>query len=178
MIAGATIQCGALFSMGGLGTVSHPDRGVKSGILAMLTIFGAGFQVGWGPLSHVVAAEIPTMRLRDQTYAIGACFNIALQFAISFSLPYLLNAPYANLGAKVGFIFGSTAFCAIIFSIIGIPECKGKTLEEIDNLFLEGVPIRKFGKTDGRHGVLDTKISESQDAKTEVCTTTHAERRV
>lgn len=122
MIAGASIQTAALFTMGGLGTASNPSFSIKSGIVAMLTVFGAGFQLGWAPLSHVVAAEILTTRLRDQTYAVGSVFNIVIQFAISFSIPYLLNAPYANLGSKVGFIFGTTAFGAVLFSYFCIPS--------------------------------------------------------
>ena len=112
----------------------------------MIPIFGCGFSLGWAPLSHVVAAEIPTGRLRDQTYAFGAVFNVVIQFAVSFSIPYLLNAPYANLGSKVGFIFGTTAFFATAFAWTCIPECKGKTLEQIDRLFLDEVPIRNFSK--------------------------------
>lgn len=101
MLAGAVVQLGALMTMGGLGTVSDPSLAIMSGITAMVTVFGVGFQLGWAPLSHVVAAEIPTTRLRDATYAFGAIFNIAIQFAVSFSIPYLLYAPYANLGSKV-----------------------------------------------------------------------------
>ncbi|TGJ82197.1 hypothetical protein E0Z10_g6576 [Xylaria hypoxylon] len=146
MVTGAIIQTGALFSMGGLGTVASPSLSIRTGITTMVTIFGVGFQLGWAPLSHVVAAEIPTTQLRDQTYALGSVFNIAIQFVVSFSVPYLLNAPYANLGSKVGFIFGSTAFLAIFFSYFCIPECSGKSLEEIDELFLDGVPIKDFKK--------------------------------
>ena len=101
MMAGACIQCAALMTMGGLGTVPDPSKAIMSGVTAVFIIFGAGFSLGWAPLSHVVAAEIPTNRLRDPTYAFGAVFNIIIQFAISFSIPYLLYAPYANLGSKV-----------------------------------------------------------------------------
>jgi len=147
MAAGAALQTAVLFTMGSLGTVTPQTQATGTGIVAMLTIFGAGFQLGWAPLSHVVAAEIPTTRLRDVTYALGSLFNIVIQFAVSFSIPYLLNDQYAGLHSKVGFIFGSTAFFAILFSLFCIPECSGKTLEEIDQLFVEKVPIRKFGKT-------------------------------
>ncbi|RYP01161.1 hypothetical protein DL764_006284 [Monosporascus ibericus] len=147
MAAGAALQTAVLFTMGGLGTVTPQTAAVGTGIIAMLTVFGAGFQLGWAPPSHVVAAEIPTTRLRDATYALGSVFNIAIQFAVSFSIPYLLRDEYAGLGSKVGSIFGSTAFCAFLFSIFCIPECSSKTLEEIDELFMERVPIRKFGKT-------------------------------
>ncbi|KAL4811645.1 hypothetical protein BDW67DRAFT_171543 [Aspergillus spinulosporus] len=110
----------------------------------MVTLFGVGYQVGWAPLSHVIAAEIPASHLRDVTYAFGAAFNIVIQFAVSFSVPYLLYAPYANLQSKVGYIFGAFAACAALFSLFAIPECKGKSLEEIEQLFLDNVPIRKF----------------------------------
>lgn len=69
------------------------------------------------------------------------------RFLTAFVMPYLLEAPYANLGSKVGFIFGSTAICATIFAYFCVPECRGKTLEEVDQLFLDRVPIRQFGKT-------------------------------
>ncbi|KAF7552933.1 hypothetical protein G7Z17_g3987 [Cylindrodendrum hubeiense] len=138
---------GALMTMGGLGTVTNPSTRVRNGIVAMTTIFNTGFCLGWAPLSHVVSAEIPTTRLRDLTYALGSSFNVVIQFTISFSIPYLLNASYANLGSKVGFIFGSTSVLACIFAWFCVPECSGKSLEEIDELFLQGVPIGKFGTT-------------------------------
>ena len=103
-------------------------------IIAMMTIFGVGFQLGWAPLSHVVAAEVPTNRLRDLTYALGSVFNIAIQFAVSFSIPYLLFKP-RNLGPKIGYIFCVTSVISLLFAYFCIPECRGKTLEEIDLLF-------------------------------------------
>lgn len=35
-----------------------------------------------------------------------------------------------------------------VFVYFCVPECRGKTLEEVDYLFNNGVPLRKFGKTD------------------------------
>jgi MFS transporter, SP family, sugar:H+ symporter len=147
MMAGALIQAGALMTMGGLGVPANPSLRAKQGITAMVIIFGAGYQLGWAPLAHVVSAEVPTSRLRDPTYALGSFCNIIIQFAVNFSMPYLLYSPYANLNSKVGFIFGSLAIVAFVFSYFCIPECKGKSLEEIDRLFLDGVPVRKFAKT-------------------------------
>lgn len=66
MVAGAIVQCACLFTMGGLGTVSNPSLGIRQGITAMYVVFGAGFSLGWAPLSHAVAAEIPTTKLRDK----------------------------------------------------------------------------------------------------------------
>lgn len=63
---------------------------------------------------------------------------------MSFSIPYLLNAPYAALGSKVGFIFGSIAFVSIIFIYFCVPDVSGRSLEEIDWLFESRKPLRKF----------------------------------
>lgn len=160
MTAGAALQTAVLFTMGGLGTVTPQTPAVGKGIVAMLTVFGAGFQLGWAPLSHVVAAEVPTTHLRDATYALGSLFNIIIQFAVSFSIPYLLDDQYAGLHSRVGFIFGSTAFLAVLFSLFCIPECSGKTLEEIDQLFVERVPVRKFKHTHPHHMPQDEGFSK------------------
>jgi hypothetical protein len=47
------------------------------------------------------------------------------RFVVAFSLPYLLYAPYANLGMKVGFIFAPIATLATIWAYFFLPECKG-----------------------------------------------------
>jgi hypothetical protein len=90
--------------------------------------------------------------------------NVVVQFAVSFSIPYLLYAPYANLGPKVGFIFGSIALATIAYTFFCVPECRRMSLEEIDHLFLEGTPIRKFASMrpgrilpDADQGALDEK---------------------
>jgi hypothetical protein len=65
----------------------------------------------------------------------------------SFSTPYLLNAPYANLHSKVGFFFGALACCSFVFAYLCVPEMKGKSLEEINDMFQNGVAVRCFGKS-------------------------------
>lgn len=144
--------------MGGLGTVENPSHGIRTGIVTMMTIFTVGFCLGWAPLSHVVAAEIPTTGLRDLTYALGSVVNIVIQFLVAFSIPYLINDSHAGLGSKVGFIFGATSFLAILFSLFCVPECGGRTLEEIDELFNQGVPIRHFRKAE-----IEREGSEADD---------------
>lgn len=80
----------------------------------------------------------------------------SFRFAVSFSLPYLLNAPYANLGSKVGFIFGSMAFLSLVFAYWCVPEVKGRSLEEVDRLFELGIPLRQFGTA---HVDLETSVA-------------------
>ena len=64
---------------------------------------------------------------------------------VSFTLPYLLDPPYANLQSKVGFIYGSICFLALIWGYLFLPELKTRSLEELEELFAANVPLRKFG---------------------------------
>lgn len=143
-IAGAGIQAAALFTMAGLGTASPITSSESTGIAAMMAIFGAGFGLGWGPLTYVVITELPALSLRDHSQRVASLTNIAVNFAVTFSIPYLLDDGYAGLHSRVGFIFGSIAVCACVFTYFCVPDCQGKSLEEVDRLFHEGVPVRKF----------------------------------
>lgn len=70
----------------------------------------------------------------------------------------------------MGFIFGAIAFLSLIFTYFCVPECKGKTLEQVDWLFKNGVRLRDFGKTDasgmlggGSTGPKETDIEATYD---------------
>ncbi|KAF5510567.1 High-affinity glucose transporter ght2 [Colletotrichum siamense] len=175
---GGSIQTAGLFAMGGLGLTQNPSVPVKSAIVAMMIVMTTGFTLGWAPTSHVLSAEIPSMRLRDITYRTASVVNIVMQFTIAFTLPYLLNAPYANLGSKVGLIFGSIGFLSLVFVYLCVPECKGRTLEEIDTLFEMEVPLRKFQQMDLSR--VDAHVSSNkQDVETgsDVVMTLHVGRK-
>lgn len=146
ILLGSSVQTVALLIMGGLGMMST-TRAISGGIIAMMMIFGMGYCIAWGQLSHTITAEIPSAEVRDLTYVTGSLLAICTQAANTFGLPYLLNKPYAGLGPRVGFIFGSLAAVSVVFAFFCLPECKGKSLEEIDRLFNMKVPVRKFKRT-------------------------------
>lgn len=143
---GAVVQIAALMTMGSLGTVT-PTFGVKSGIIATMVIFNFGYSFGWAPTSHTLSAEVPSTRARDMTYRTASVLNIATQCAVAISLPYLLHAPYAALGSKVGFIFGSIAVTSLVFAFFCVPDCAGRSLEDLDWLFERRISARKFRST-------------------------------
>ena len=45
------------------------------------------------------------------------------------------------MGTKVFYVWGSTCFCCIIFAYFCIPETKGLSLEQIDQLYQNVAPI-------------------------------------
>ncbi len=101
----------------------------------------------------IVSAEVPHLRLRDKVLTVSYISSFALEFGVSFSLPYLLYAPYANLESKVGFIYGTIAFLGIVWAYFCLPETTGRSLEEIEELWQEGVPPREFALYQVKSGV-------------------------
>ena len=65
----------------------------------------------------------------------------------SLSLPYAINPDQANLGGKIAFIFGGTLAVCTVFVFFMIPETKGRTYIEIDELWAQGISARKFKET-------------------------------
>lgn len=90
-------------------------------------------------------SEAASTNVKEKTNLLASVISILTTFATSFTLPYLLKAPYAALGPKVGFIYGSICVVMVVVSYFLIPELKGRSLEEIDQLFESGAPLRKFG---------------------------------
>ena len=76
--------------------------------------------------------------------AFSSTINVVAAFLVSFTLPYLLNAPYAALGAGVGWIYGGFAVVATLYSFFFVPETKGRALEELDECFAARLSARKF----------------------------------
>jgi hypothetical protein len=59
-------------------------------------------------------------------------------------LPYLLDDDYADLGSKVGFIYGGFSILACAFAWFSLPELKGRSLEEIETMFQLRLKTREF----------------------------------
>lgn len=65
----------------------------------------------------------------------------------AFALPYAVNPDQGNMGGKIAFVFGGILIFAVVFIFFMIPESKGRTYIEMDQLWTSGVPPRKFQDT-------------------------------
>ncbi|RFU35070.1 hypothetical protein B7463_g1273, partial [Scytalidium lignicola] len=139
LIISAFLQTVSLFTMDGLGTADSSNTTAKAGIVAMLLLYSFGWSCGYAPLAYVVAAELPSPYLREYTLRVAYTVKLVMEFVISFTYPYLEDQDEANLGGRLGFIYGSIAFCGLIFSIFLIPETKNLELEEMDEKFGKGM---------------------------------------
>lgn len=95
----------------------------------------------------------------------GCIVDVIAAFAVTFTSPYLLDAKYANLSSKVGFIWGGFTTFYLIWALFYLPELKNRSLEEVDELFeakLWGWQFSKFKTKSlaGRVALHDTQGTE------------------
>lgn len=114
--------------------------------VASFILFACSYNLSWAPVSYVVVSEAASTRVKEKTNLFASVISIITTFVTSFTIPYLLNAPYAALGAKVGFIYGSINWVMVGVAYFFIPEMKGRSLEEVDELFASGESLRNFSK--------------------------------
>lgn len=108
------------------------------------TMFNFFYNVGVGSTVYALAAEIPTSALRAKTLAISISTSSACNTMWSFVAPYIFNPDYANLKAKIGFIFGAFMFIFAILAYFYVPETRMRSYEELDELFRKRVKARDF----------------------------------
>ncbi|KAF2143939.1 uncharacterized protein K452DRAFT_350295 [Aplosporella prunicola CBS 121167] len=135
-----SIAVGAMFTMAGLGVAEPISQQRKEGIVAMMVIFAFSYLTSFGSVCTVITTEVLNLRLRDKGLFVSWSVSNICDFAVSFSLPYLLNAPYANLNSKVGFIYGSIGVLGLLWGWFCLPDMSNKSLEEAEEMFEQRVP--------------------------------------
>jgi MFS transporter, SP family, general alpha glucoside:H+ symporter len=131
-----------LWIMGGLAVGGTP--GELKGAIAMILIYCFLYNLSIGSTAYTCLTETATSRLRIKTIAIGLASANCISVMWSFVLPYLFNPDKANLGGKLGFIFGGLCFPCIAFIWWYQPETKGRSYEELDEMFMKKVHARHF----------------------------------
>ncbi|KAF5005043.1 hypothetical protein FDECE_8459 [Fusarium decemcellulare] len=145
LLIGSTLMAIFLCVVGSVSTVPNPTQAAKEAMVASFMLFGCSFNLSWGPVSFVVVAEAAASRVKEKTNLLAGVISVITTFVTSFTIPYLINKRYAGLGGKIGFIYGGICVVMLILTWFFVPELKGRSLEEIDELFASAAPLRKFG---------------------------------
>jgi MFS transporter, SP family, sugar:H+ symporter len=109
--------------------------------------------------------------------SISTVIGFITSLIITYSNPYVEESP-GNLGSRVGFVYGSVFIVAMVFVYFIVPEMKGRSLEELDELFQSKVPAwRSSGFEATGIGAIITQIDNmnSAEQRNEVLTATEIE---
>lgn len=128
---------------GALGVaVSNLVDGVAPIIIPVISImvYSASFMFSWGPICWVLIAEIFPNTIRSAAVAIAVAFQWIFNFIVSSTFVPMYNMTGFGMGDKFGHMFayalyGVICIVAAWFVYSLVPETKGKTLEDMTNLW-------------------------------------------
>ncbi|KAI5806989.1 high affinity glucose transporter [Geopyxis carbonaria] len=110
-------------------------------IIACSYLFVASYAITWGPASWIYPPELFPLRIRGKAVSLATCSNWIMNFALGYFVP----PAFENIQWKVYIVFG--VFCAAmtLHVFFLFPETAGKTLEQVEEMFIEGGPAWKTG---------------------------------
>ncbi len=103
------------------------------GLVPVLSIivYAAFFMMSWGPICWVLISEIFPNTIRGKAVAIAVAFQWIFNFIVSSTFPPLYDfSPMVAYG-----LYGSVCILAALFVWKWVPETKGKTLEDMNQLW-------------------------------------------
>ena len=134
-IIGALVMAVAMFALGG--AFAFQIKGVVA-LLCML-LYIAGFAVSWGPVVWVLLSEIFPNQIRGKAMAVAVAAQWIANFLVSWTFPILNDNPTLVNAFHHGFaywIYGVMSILAALFMWKLVPETKGRTLEQMEALWL------------------------------------------
>ena len=105
-----------------------------------IMVYSASFMFSWGPICWVLISEIFPNTIRGAAVAVAVAFQWIFNFIVSSTFLPMYNMRLGEMGDKFGHMFayalyGVICVIAAIFVWKLVPETKGKTLEEMNNLW-------------------------------------------
>ncbi|KXL51301.1 hypothetical protein M433DRAFT_157583 [Acidomyces richmondensis BFW] len=101
--------------------------------VAFIWIYIINFAYSWGPCAWIVVSEIFPLSMRAKGVSIGGSSNWLNNFAVGLSTSPFISA--SQFGTFI--FFGCITSIAALWVYFFVPETKGRTLEEMDELFGE-----------------------------------------
>ncbi|KAJ5675924.1 hypothetical protein N7462_008821 [Penicillium macrosclerotiorum] len=128
---------------GGLAFDRH-NKHAKMTIAALSFILNFFWASSFYSLSNLMPAEMATPKLRHFTMSYTIATQGITAVVTTLVVPQLTSADAANLGAKTYLIFAGCMAAIIVFMYFFMPETRGRTFAEIDEMYAAKVPAWKW----------------------------------
>ncbi|KAF9406336.1 hypothetical protein BGZ94_003151 [Podila epigama] len=142
LIGGLMGKYGSATSFDGNKTTNwaiQDNDAASKAVIACSYLFVCSFAISWGPVSWTYPAEIYPLRIRAKAVSLSTASNWAFNFILAYAVPPALE----NIQYRTYFIFAGFCVAMTIHIFFMFPETKGRTLEEMDELFSADVPAWK-----------------------------------
>ena len=128
------------FSLNNITPTETPQAGAAMIVFACLFI--AFYATTWGPIIWCIVGELFPSHYRARSMALVTSSNWIWNFLIAFFTPFIVS----NIGFKYGYVFAGCNFAAVLIVYFFVCETQGKTLEQIDTMYIAKVKPWKSSK--------------------------------
>lgn len=119
--------------------VTFGHAGMEIITMISIMVYSASFMFSWGPICWVLIAEIFPNTIRGAAVAIAVAFQWIFNWIVSSTFVPMFNLRTAtdpDFGHWFTYgLYGLICVCAAVFVWRLVPETKGKTLEDMSNLW-------------------------------------------
>ncbi|RAK99895.1 sugar porter family MFS transporter [Aspergillus ibericus CBS 121593] len=148
LIAGALwmFVCFMVFASVGHFSLDHefPERTHTAGVVMVVfaCLFILGFASTWGPMVWTIIAELYPSEFRARAMSLATASNWLWNFLLAFFTPFITSA----IDFRLGYVFAGCLFLAAGLVYVAVIEGRGRTLEEIDTMYVMKVKPWKSSK--------------------------------
>lgn len=147
LIFGATVLVICNFVVGTVGPRDNLSTSQVNGIVACMILILTSVKISFQANSFLMTSEMGGVRMRKKFMGFGTSIDVIYRFVFILVIPYLLQEPL-NMGARFAYVMGFFAACGWIFAVFFVPETKGRSLEEMDELFDMNLWAWQFNKAE------------------------------
>ncbi|WVW86933.1 hypothetical protein I302_108989 [Kwoniella bestiolae CBS 10118] len=177
--AALAVLFSALIAAIGSDPSSSTDAVKSNVVVASVMLLNGVCKFGVSSQCYLVASEIGGTQMRKKMLAWATFNDVIFAFIVTFCIPYLQDGPAIQLGAEVGYIFMGAAIIAFFWSIFFLPELRGRSLEEVDELFERKLWAWQFNKAESRGlGAEIARIEEGAHANFQIKPTSRFQEKV
>ncbi|RMY74654.1 hypothetical protein D0863_03081 [Hortaea werneckii] len=126
IVAGLTGQYGDIWTSEAGGAT-----GAGWAAVVFIWLYAIHFGYSWGPVAWIIISEVFPLGMRAKGVSIGGSSNWLNNFAVAMATSDFIDT--SQFGAFI--FFGVVTTIGVIWVFFFVPETKGRTLEEMDEIF-------------------------------------------
>ncbi|CAK7203834.1 hypothetical protein SEUCBS139899_006583 [Sporothrix eucalyptigena] len=126
------------------GTAAPGSDAAAKNFVAFSVIYNVLYGSFAGSVTWPISAEVVSSRLRVLTLSVATAVDYVLAWLTAFCSPYFINPAALNWGVKYCWLWAGSNALAFLFFWFLLPEMKGRSLEEIDEMFEKRVRTKYF----------------------------------
>ncbi|EME41553.1 hypothetical protein DOTSEDRAFT_64847 [Dothistroma septosporum NZE10] len=117
-------------------------QSAATAMIVMAAFFIFGFATTWGPMIWTICGELYPSRYRAKGMALSTASNWLWNFLLAFFTPFITSA----IDFRYGYVFAGCNVLGGLIIYFFVMEGQGRTLEEIDTMYLSNVLPWKSSK--------------------------------